>query len=491
MLKRLAGQTAIYGISTLLVRLINYVLFPLHTRVFLIQSDFGIISIFYAYSAFLNVLFMYGMETAFFRFATKEKDNSAKVFKTASTLILSTTTILTSLLILFSKPLAAWLGYPDHADFVILFSLIIGFDTVVNIPFAKLRLDGKPLHYMAIKLLNVTTNVGLNLFFLLPALLKKPDLFHAVGYTFHADQGIHYVFYANLIASAITLVAFLPMYVKTGIGMDKSLIRKLWAYGSPLIIVGFAGIINEVIDRLMLNKFLPGSRSTVEGQVGIYSACYKLAIFMNLMVQAFRMGAEPFFFKHADRQDAKQIYADVMLYFSILSLAVFLVVVLYLDQFALIIGEKYRSGIFIVPSLLIAYFFLGVFYNLSTWYKVTDRTKYATIISIAGAFFTVLSTYLFIPPFGILAGALGTVVGYGSMSLMSYIAGQRFFPVPYKMGRIAMYFVLAMLLYLASYYGLKSLHVPQVLSIVLNSCLLIIYLSFSYFFDFKKLRQRA
>jgi hypothetical protein len=273
--------------------------------------------------------------------------------------------------------------------------------------------------------------------------------------------------------------------------MDKALIKKLWTYGSPLIIVGFAGMINEVIDRLMLNKFLPGSRSTVEAQVGIYSACYKLAIFMNLMVQAFRMGAEPFFFRHADRQDAKQIYADVMLYFSILSLAVFLMVVLYLDQFSLIIGEKYRSGVFIVPSLLIAYFFLGVFYNLSTWYKMTDRTSYATIISIAGAMLTILSTYLFIAPFGILAGALGTVVGYGSMSVMSYIAGQRFFPVPYKIGRIAVYFVIALLLYIISYYGVKHLQLPAALSILVNSCLLLSYLIFAYFFDFRKLRKAS
>ncbi len=489
-IKKLVGQTAIYGLSTLLVRLINYGLAPIQTRVIENQSDFGIISILYAYVAFLNVVFMYGMETSFFRHASNS-DNKQFVFKTANSTLFLSTVIFATLLIIFSRPLAAFINYPDHPEYIILFSLIIAFDTLVNIPFAKLRLDGKPFKYVSYKLLNVCTNFGLNLFFLAPAFLKDPYMFQSVGFVYHPEKIVLYVLAANLAASILTFLVFVPMMLRTGFGIDKPLLNKLWKYGSPLIIVGFAGIVNEVIDRIMLNSYLPGTAKEVAAKIGIYSACYKIAIFMNLAVQAFRMGAEPFFFKQSAEHDAKKTYADVMLYFSIFTLVIFLVVSLNLDFFGLIIGKNFRGGIYIVPYLLIAYFLLGVFYNLSIWYKVTDNTKYATYISLLGAFGTIVSTYLLIPHFDILAGALGTIVGYGSMSVASYVVGQRIYAIPYDLKKIAFYFIVAMLLYLLSDYVLKHLIDDRYLLFFMNAFLILCFLFLTYLIDIRVLLKKT
>ena len=488
-LKKLASQTAIYGLSTLLVRLINYGLAPIQTRVIENQADFGIISIIYAYVAFLNVVFMYGMETSFFRYASNS-DDKPYIFKTANSMLILTTILFTGLMILFANPLAAFIHYPDHPEYVILFSLIIAFDTLVNIPFAKLRLDSKPLQYLSYKLLNVLTNFSLNILFLAPAFLKDYTLFESFGFVYHPENVVLYVFTANLAASIITFLVFVPMIVRTGFGIDKPLLKQLWRYGSPLIIVGFAGIINEVIDRIMLSNYLPGSAKEVAAKVGVYSACYKIAIFMNLAVQAFRMGAEPFFFSQSKEKDAKQTYADVMLYFSIFTLIIFLVVSLNLNYFGWIIGKNFRSGIYIVPYLLVAYFLLGIFYNLSTWYKVTDNTRYATYISIFGAICTIVSTYLLIPRFDILAGALGTIVGYGSMSLASYFAGQRIYKIPYDVKKIGFYFILSLSLYLFSHYFITPFISNSILLIILNAGLLFVFLMTAFMLDIKNLLKK-
>lgn len=489
-LKKLAGQTAIYGLSTLLVRLINYALAPIQTRVITNQADFGVISIIYAYVAFLNVVFMYGMETSFFRHASNSDDKDG-IFKTANSTLIVTTSIFTALIIFFAKPIANFIQYPEHPEYISLFAFIIAFDTIVNIPFAKLRLESKPFRYLSYKLLNVCTNVGLNLIFLAPAFLHNDNLYQSFGFTYHADKVVQYVFIANLSASVITFLVFVPRLLKTGFGIDKTLLQQLWKYGSPLIIVGFAGIINEVIDRVILSKYLPGTTKEVQGRVGIYSACYKIAIFMNLAVQAFRMGAEPFFFKQSKEIDAKKTYADVMLYFSIFTLIIFLVVSLNLQYFGLIIGESFRSGIYIVPYLLIAYFFLGIFYNLSTWYKVTDNTRYATYISIAGAIATVVSTYLLIPRFDILAGALGTIVGYGSMSLFSYLVGQKFYKIPYNILKIGFYFSTAVAFYLLSEYMLNQFIADCVLKFSLNNGLILLFILLAFKLERKNLFKKS
>lgn len=487
-LKNLAGQTALYGLSTILVRLINYVLAPIQTRVITDQAEFGIISVMFAYIAFLNVIFMYGMETAYFRYASKSEEKE-KIFKSANTLLFISTLFFVTLLILFSSSIAQLINYPAYAHVVKIFALIIGFDTLVNIPFAKLRLEGKPLKYLLIKLCNVCTNVGLNLFFLAPGYFHQPDLFAAIGFHYDASYLVYYVFIANLTASFITFAIFMPSIFKVGFQWNKEISKTLWNYGSPLIIVGLAGIVNEVIDRVMLKKYLSGTPKEVDVKIGIYSACYKVAILMNLCVQAFRMGAEPFFFKQAQEKDARKTNADVMLVFSIFMLAMFLVISLFLKYFIVIIGENYRSGLYIVPYLCIAYYLLGIFYNLSTWYKLTDKTKLAGYVSITGAVATILSTYLLIPQFDILAGALGTIVGYGVMCLLSYIMGQKYYPVNYSIPKMFFYFVLAIAIYNFSNKVILVFIDHEIAQILIHILLIIAYLVLAYFWDIRsKLR---
>lgn len=483
-LKNLAGQTAIYGISTILVRLINYVLAPIQTRVITDQAAFGIISVIFAYIAFLNVIFMYGMETSYFRFASKAEDKN-QVFKTANTMLFFSTILLVSLLIIFARPIAQFIHYPDHANIVKVFALIIGFDTLVNIPFAKLRLEGKPLKYLLIKLCNVCTNVGLNLFFLAPAYLHKPALFGVIGFYFNENYIVYYVFIAQLIASFLTFAIFLPSIFKTGLEWNKQIAKTLWNYGSPLIIVGLAGIVNEVIDRVMLKRFLSGTPNEVDVKIGIYSACYKVAILMNLCVQAFRMGAEPFFFKQAKEKDAKKTNADVMLVFSIFMLAMFLVISLFLDYFIAIIGKNYRSGLYIVPYLCIAYYLLGIFYNLSTWYKLTDKTHLASYVSITGAAATIISTYILIPHFDILAGALGTIVGYGTMCILSYLMGQKFYPVQYNLPKMLFYLLFALGLYTISHLWIQHQVNNEWIRMTIHLLFIILFIGVAYGWDIK------
>lgn len=483
-LKNLGSQTALYGVSTILVRLINYVLAPVQTRVIVDQASFGIISVMFAYIAFLNVLFMYGMETAYFRYATQSEEKES-VFKTSNTLLFISTAFLVSLLMLFSNQIASFISYPGYGHIVQIFALIIGFDTLVNIPFAKLRLEGKPLKYLLIKLTNVLCNVGLNLFFLAPGYFQDPDLFAGIDFHYQAENVVYYVFIANLIASLVTFIIFLPSIVRVGFELNKAIAKTLWRYGSPLIIVGLAGIVNEVIDRVMLKKYLNGTAKEVDIKIGIYSACYKVAILMNLCVQAFRMGAEPFFFRQAKDKDAKKTNADVMLVFSIFMLAMFLLISLFLPYFIQLIGTEYRSGLFIIPYLCIAYYLLGIFYNLSTWYKLTDKTHLAGYVSIIGALSTIASTYLLIPHYDILAGALGTIVGYAVMCLLSYLMGQKHYPVNYNITKMFFYFILAIGLYLFS----SKIIVPMVDSIWMRNFIhisfIMAYLGIAYMWDIK------
>ncbi|MFN3939279.1 MAG: lipopolysaccharide biosynthesis protein, partial [Chitinophagales bacterium] len=418
-LKRLASQTAIYGFSTILVRVLNYLLMPLHTRVFVSQADYGIIAEMYAYVAFLNVIFMYGMETAFFRFASQElsEKNKNKVFGTVQFSLFISTILFVFILLFSAKPIANALHYPDNSAYIFYFALIIGFDTLVNVPFAKLRLQNKPWKYFLVKLANVFINIVLNVFFLWPALKGNYQLFSAFGFTYNPAMGVSYVFYANLVASAVTFILFTPAFFK--LHFDMGLWKKIIQYGLPLVIIGFAGMINETLDRILLKYWLPGTAEENLAQLGIYSAVYKISIFMTLAVQAFRMGAEPFFFASANEKNAPNTYAKVMKYFVIVCCFIFLGVGMFPDIFELLIGANYREGLFIVPILLLANLLLGVYYNQSVWYKLTDKTGFATFIPIAGALVTIVLNYYFIPAFGYAGAAWATLGCYLSMVVLS------------------------------------------------------------------------
>ena len=469
--------------------MLNYALAPLHTRVFVNQSDYGIISELYSYVTFLNVIFMFGLETAYFRFATKnqtelEKD---KVFSTSQISLLFSTVFFVGILMFYAADLAAFLHYPGHANYVQFFALIIGFDTLVNIPFARLRLEGRPWKYFSIKLMNILINITLNFFFLWPALKHNYDMFSGIGYTYNPDYGIAYVFVANLIASAATFAIFLPSLIKFKFDIDVW--KKLMRYGAPLIIIGMAGMVNETLDRVLLKYWGNGTLEENLKQVGIYSAVYKISIFMTLAVQGFRMGAEPFFFSHSVEQNAKAVYAQVMKYFVIACSMILLGVGMFPDVFKIIIGEEFHSGLPIVPILLMANLFLGIYYNQAVWYKLTDKTAFATIIPLAGAAITIIMNYLLIPRIGYTGSAWATFGCYFSMVIMSYFIGQKHYHVPYNLRKIGAYILMALALCLLGLYILHHSSHPA-FAVIIRIIFFIIFCGFAWWLDLSKLFKR-
>jgi O-antigen/teichoic acid export membrane protein len=458
-LKSLVGQTAIYGLSTVAVRLLNYVLVPLHTIAFATnQADYGVISELYAWVTFLNVVFMYGMETAFFRFAQARQDFSISgqnqgvdyrvVFGTAFTSLLLTTALGVGLLMVGSVSIADFLALPGKSRYVIWFAAIIGLDTLANVPFAALRQQGKPFYYLVVKILNVAINVGLNFFFLLPLAIGDYDRFASLGFTYNPSVGVGYVFLANLAASAVTMLALLPLIFKLRMNFDLLLWKRMMAYGSPFILAGLAGMVNETLDRILLVRWLPGDTLANRAQVGVYSAAYKLSIFMTLAVQAFRLGAEPFFFKMAGQQDARQVYALVMRGFVLAGCLIFLAVSITLNPLSFILGSNYRAALGVVPILLMANLFLGIFYNLSVWYKLTDRTTSAIWLAVAGALITLAGNFWGIPIYGYWASAWTTLAAYAGMAVLSGLWSRKHYPVPYPILRLGALILGALLWFL-------------------------------------------
>ncbi|KRP08465.1 MAG: hypothetical protein ABR95_09585 [Sphingobacteriales bacterium BACL12 MAG-120813-bin55] len=487
-LKKLLSQTAIYGLSTIVVRMLNFLLAPLHTRVFLDQADYGIISEMYAYVTFLNVLFMYGMETAFFRFASgKAPEDHRKVFGTAQLSLLLTTALMVLVLLVWSDRIAGWLQYPGHGEYVVYFALIIGFDTLVNIPFARLRLEGRPWKYFSIKLFSIGINVVLNCFFLLPALLQQPDYFSFLGFHYQPERAVGYVFIANLVASAATFLLFVPWLRQ--LETDIQLWKKLMRYGWPLVLIGLAGMINETFDRILLKYLLPGSLEENLAAIGIYSAVYKISIFMTLAVQGFRMGAEPFFFQQSSSKNAPQVYAMVMLYFVIVCCVIFLGVGMFPDVFKVIIGEGYHEGLPIVPVLLFANLLLGVYYNQSVWYKLTDKTLYATIIPVAGAVLSIGVNLLLIPIAGYTGAAWARLLCYAAMVLLSYTIGQRYYKVPYNLRKLGAYAVLSVVCCLLGLWGYHAFNGNDA-TFLLRFLLLAVFIGFAWWLDGSSLLRR-
>ncbi len=446
LLKKLAGETAIYGLSSILGRLLNFVIMtPYLTRVF-VQEEYGVVSELFSYAAFLMVIFTYRMETTFFRFGNKGENRDVS-FSTASLTIIGTTLIFSLFLLGFSQPIATWFEYPNHQDYIIWIVLIIGFDALSAIPFARLRLEGKPFRFATIKILNITLNAFFIIFFLegCPRLIAAG--YEQFSWIYDADNRISYIFIANLIASGVTILLLLPEYLRVKWIWDKALWKKMMRYTLPLFIVGLAGVANEVLDRSLLTHLLPGTLEENRAEQGIYSACYKLAILMALFTQAFNYAAEPFFFRNADRSDSKQIYAQVAQGFTLVGCLGFLGILLYVDLVQYVIGSGFREGLTVVPILLIANLCLGLYYNFSIWYKLTDKTIMGAYISTLGALVTIIVNITLIPVIGYMASAWATLACYGTMSTLSYLIGKKYYPVPYKISTILFYIGLALFVY--------------------------------------------
>ncbi len=485
-LKKLVSDTAIYGLPSILGRFLNYLLVPLYTRN-LVPAEYGVVTEMYAYVAFLGVLLTYGMETAFFRFYNSE-ENKQKVFSTAMASLLATSFIFIGLIFLLKWPLANFLGMhsnPEmidrYADYLLWFVFIISIDAVTAVPFARLRALNRPIKFAIIKLLGIFANVSLNLFFILgiPFMLQ-----HHIAEEFVQSISqfnlVRCIFIINLFSSAVTLVLLIPESVFSLKDADKALLRRMLVYGLPILVMGLAGMVNETFDRIMLKYLLPLSPERTMHEVGVYGACYKLSIIMTLCIQAFKYAAEPFFFARHRQDDNRKIYADVMTYFVLGCSLVFLGTMLYMDLIQYFIGNKdseYLEGLAIVPILLLANMCLGIYYNLSIWFKLTDRTRAGAIISIFGAVLTLVLNYLLIPIMGYMGAAYTTLICYAAMMIMSWAWGQRCFPVPYELLKIAFFILLAVLIYLL------SLHIESnglIEKLAINSILIIVYAGLAY-----------
>ena len=431
-LKKLASQTAIYGLSSVVGRLLNYLLVPLYTRYFL-PAEYGVVTELYAYVAFLVVMLTYGMETAFFRFSKKEE--TTKVYSTTLISLLISSVVFVGLIFLNSSAISQWLGYANHPEYIQFFALIIGMDAVASISFAKLREQDKAMRFAFIRIVNIMVNIGLNLYFIV-----------------YQEYGIAYIFIANLVASAITLLMLFPQMISSSWVFDKKLWKKMMIYALPLLIAGLAGMTNETIDRILLKHLLPNT-DMAASELGLYGAFYKLSIIMILFIQTFRFAAEPFFFAQEIEGNSRKIYADVMKYFTIIMAIIFLGVTIFYDVIKGFLGSEYHDerGFLVVSILLLANLFLGIYYNLSIWYKLTEKTKYGAYLSIFGAIITLSLNFALIPVLGFVGCAWATLVCYFSMTVASYYLGKRHFSVPYQVKRIALYLVGMLCVYFCIY----------------------------------------
>ncbi|WP_431157013.1 oligosaccharide flippase family protein [Winogradskyella poriferorum] len=478
--KSLFKQTFIYGLATVLPRMLSFLLVPLYTSeaVLANPSEYGKVSVIFSYFVLFNVILAYGMETAFFRFFNKEDDQD----KVVSTSIIS---LLISSLIFFLLAILSqeWISGIIEIDvkYVNLVIWILLLDALVIIPFAWLRANEKPVRYAIIKIVNVAINIGLNLFFLLALaqLSQQHDIFKSI---YKPNFEISYIFIANLVASAATLVLLISFYLKIRFRFDKALWKQMMRYAMPVLIAGIAFSINETFDRILLKELLPAD--VAENDIGMYSACYKLALFMTLFATAYRLGIEPYFFSHAKTENPQKNYANILEFFVAFGSLILLSVVVFADLLKPIIirSESYWEAMWIVPIILLANFCLGIYHNLSVWYKITDRTKFGAYISVVGAIVTLVINFSFIKLYSYKASAIATLVAYASMMFLSYYFGRKYYPIPYNLKKIGIYMSVSIGFSALSFYKYRE-------NYVIGFALLIVFLGIVILLEKNQLKQ--
>lgn len=486
-IRQLVSQTAIYGLSSIVGRFLNYLLVPLYTYTFS-AGEYGVVSEFYAYAGFFAVLLAFGLETGYFRFRQRPEFAEQQVYGCSLSFLLLSSLLFLAGIIIYRQPLSDWLQYPDHPEYVVSFAAILALDAISALPFARLRAENRPWRFAGIKMTEILLTIALNLAFLLlcPELVK---LWPQLGEYYQPQQAVSYIFYANLIASACKLLLLMPQFRAINFDLRRPVLAPILRYSLPMVVIGFAGMINEMLDRAILKVLLPYDLATNLKMLGIYGACYKLSILMTLFVQAFRYAGEPFFFSYAGRADAKAAYALVMRYFVIAGMGIFLLVTLYIDFFKYFIGEEYRQGLAVVPVLLLANLCLGIYVNLSVWYKLSDRTGLGAWVAIAGAVITVVLNICWIPQWGYLGSAWATLACYGFMVLASWGLGRCYYPVPYPLLRIGFYVLFGLGLYAANHYLIRQQGWDVWLSA--SACLLSYWLVVSVLDIAPLLRRRA
>ena len=445
-IKKLAGQTAVYGLCSMVPRFLNYLLVPLHTNV-LNKAEYGVNTEWYAYVTFLVILLTYGMETGFFRFS--QHTDKDKVYGTAFISIFVTSCIFIIGVTAFSRPLSVWMDYADRREYLIWFGWILGLDALTAIPFARFRLDNRPLRFAFFKLSNIAINVLFNLFFLWFCPKFADSAW--VQKIWNPEIGVGYIFLSNLIASVTTSILLLPEIFRHRLRFDFALWKRLVFYSLPLMAAGLAGNINEAIDRVLLKHRLPEDSLPME-QLGVYGANIKIAILMVLFIQMFRYAAEPFFFNNAKEKDSRETIASVMKYFVIFCLFIFLGVTFYIDIIKRFIGPEFWEGLNIVPVMLAANMCLGIYYNLSIWFKLNNQTWYGLLIASIGAAVSIIGNVLLIPVWGYSASAWMHLVCYMVMIAITLRLGNRHYPIPYPLKAIALYIVIALVIFVPAYF---------------------------------------
>ena len=450
-LKRLASQTAVYGVSSIIGRFLNYLLVPLYTYTFA-PAEYGVVAEFYAYMGFLAVLLVFGLETGYFRFHSDDTQAPELVYATVLRSLTVANLAFFALVFVSAQPIADLLRHGEHPEYVWWSAAILAMDSIGAGAFARLRAENHAARFAGIKLIEIGANIGLNCFFILLCHRAfESDPHSMLGSLWSPAIGIGYVFIANLAASALKLLLLAPQLRGITSGFDTGLFERLLRYSLPMVVIGMAGVVNEMLDRAALKYLLPYDDVTNMAQLGIYSACYKLSILMTLFIQAFRYAAEPFFFSYARQSDARETYAQVLNWFVIFCCFIFLLVTQYMGIFKYFVGADYREGLHVVPVLLIANLLLGIYVNLSIWYKLTDRTMMGAWVSLTGSGITIACLLVLVPRFGYTGAAWAHVACYGSMVLISYCLGRRFYPIPYDLKRVGGYMLVALALYGAAH----------------------------------------
>jgi O-antigen/teichoic acid export membrane protein len=485
--KKFLGQTAVYGLSTIFSRLFNFILTPIYTNAYA-EVVYGVFTKMYSYASIINAILAFGMETTFFRFLNKQEGQKKEVYNNSFWIIsfIATLFLLTGLV--FNDYFARYTlngnlsGLPDQHKFVSYFVWILFVDAISIIPFAKLRADDKPFKYSLIRFSNIGIFVGLNLLFIyvIPLILKNDGWGAAWLSTWFRPKWIGYVFISNLIASLATLLMLIPQFRELELRFDRKLFNKMFGYSWPVLAANLSFIINENLDKILLSKYLPNEIANHE--IGIYGAVCKLAIFISIFNTAFRLGAEPFFFSHAKNENAKNTYATILNYFVLALAILFVGLIANIDLLKHFIAGKYWIGLPAVPYLLFGYVCLGIYMNLSIWYRLSDQTRFGLYISLVGAVFTIVMNIILIPKYSYMASAWISMMAYLMIMIISYVLGQKYYPIPYNLKRMLGYLGVSILLVYLSFYVFKQ-------NILIGNGLFLVFLAGVYFVEKEDLKK--
>ncbi len=443
----MAKDTAIYGLSSIVGRFLNYLLVPLYTAVIPAASGgYGVVSNVYAYTALILVFLTFGMETGFFRFANKSDENPRKVYANALIFVGGLSLLFVVLCIAFLSPLSEWIGYPDHPDYIAMMVCVVALDSFQCIPFAYLRYKKRPVKFAAVKLLNIVGTILLNLFFLLVCPVLYAHAPQSVSWFYNPEYLVGYIFVSNLLMSALQMLFFIPELRGLSYRVDTKLLKRMVSYSFPILIFGVVGILNQTIDK-MIYPYLFDDRHEGFVQLGIYSATSKVALVMAMFTQAFRYAYEPFVFGKNKDTDSRQMYASAMKYFFIFSLLAFLSVMGYMDILKYMVAPDYWEGLSVVAIVMAAEILKGIYFNLSFWYKLTDETRWGAYFSLIGCGVILGLNVWLVPLYGYVASAWASVAGYGVITLLSYVIGQKKYPVSYPLRQMFVYLLIAAALY--------------------------------------------